>query len=129
MLEIENISTCNISVMPQGLAGSVRVRRVVKLQESAVSVVLPTPKQLRAVAEQCGLSLTDADVESFRGLMQGSIDAYNLVGAMPDELPPVKYPRTPGYRRLRRKIPATPGIANRPSRVPRAASSRARLSR
>jgi len=73
-------------------------RRIVKLQESAVSVVLPTPKQLRAVAEQCGLSLTDADVESFRGLMQGSVDAYNLVGAMPDEVPPVKYPRTPGYR-------------------------------
>jgi amidase len=71
---------------------------MVKLQESAVSVVLPTPKQLRAVAEQCGLSLTDADVESFRGLMQGSVDAYNLVGAMPDEVPPVKYPRTPGYR-------------------------------
>src|SRR5712691_3638554 len=67
-------------------------------KESAVSVVLPTPKQLRAVAEQCGLSLTDADVESFRGLMQGSVDAHNLVGAMPDEVPPVKYPRTPGYR-------------------------------
>src|SRR5712691_1785243 len=67
-------------------------------KESAVSVVLPTPKQLRAVAEQCGLSLTDADVESFRGLMQGSVDAYNLVGAMPDEVPIVKYPRTPGYR-------------------------------
>ena len=69
-----------------------------KLQESAVTVVLPTPAQLRSVAEQCGLSLTDDDVASFRGLMQGSIEAYNLVGAMPDELPEVKYPRTPGYR-------------------------------
>ena len=63
-----------------------------------MSVALPTPAQLRAVAAQCGLSLTEDDVTSFRGLMQGSIDAYNLVAAMPDEVPVVKYPRTPGYR-------------------------------
>ena len=63
-----------------------------------MTVVLPTPAQLRSVAEQCGLSLTDDDVASFRGLMQGSIEAYNVVAAMPDELPEVKYPRTPGTR-------------------------------
>jgi amidase len=63
-----------------------------------MAVVPPTPKQLLAVAEQCGLSLTDEDVGSFRRLMQGSIDAYNLVAAMPDEVPPVKYARIPGHR-------------------------------
>jgi amidase len=63
-----------------------------------VAVVLPTPDQLRAVAEYCGLALTEEDVTSFRGLMQGSVDAYNVVAAMPDEVPVVKYPRTPGYR-------------------------------
>jgi amidase len=63
-----------------------------------LTVSLPTPAQLRAVAEQCGLNLTDSDLASFRGLMQPSVDAYNLVASMPDELPPVKYPRTPGYR-------------------------------
>ena len=63
-----------------------------------MSVAFPTPTQLRAVAEQCGLSLTEEDVASFRGLMQGSIDAYNWSAAMPDEVPEVKYPRTPGYR-------------------------------
>ena len=63
-----------------------------------MTVALPTPDQLRAVADQCGLALTDEDVASFRGLMQGSVDAYNAVGAMADEVPIVKYPRTPGYR-------------------------------
>ena len=63
-----------------------------------MAVTLPTPNELRAVAAQCGLSLTDEDVSSFRGLMQGSIDAYNAVAGMPDEVPPVKYPRTPGYQ-------------------------------
>ncbi|MGB3867501.1 MAG: amidase [Xanthobacteraceae bacterium] len=62
-----------------------------------MSVSLPTPDQLRAVAAQCGLSLTSDDVVSFLGLMRGSIDAYNAVAAMPDELPVVTYPRTPGY--------------------------------
>jgi amidase len=63
-----------------------------------VSVALPTPDQLRAVAEHCGLALSDYDVASFRGLMQGSVDAYNVVANMPDEVPVVTYPRTPGYR-------------------------------
>ncbi len=63
-----------------------------------MTVTLPTPDQLRAIADQCGLSLTEEDVASFRGLMQGSIEAYNVVGNMPDEVPTVKYPRTPGYR-------------------------------
>jgi amidase len=63
-----------------------------------VAVALPTPDQLRVVAEQCGLALTDEDVTSFRGLMQGSVDAYNAVAAMPDEVPIVRYPRSPGYR-------------------------------
>ena len=62
------------------------------------AVSLPTPEQLLDVAEQCGLSLTDSDVTSFLGLMQGSVDAYNAVAAMPDEVPVVTYPRTPGYR-------------------------------
>jgi len=58
----------------------------------------PTHDQLRDIAEEMGLSLTDDDVKSFIGLMQPSIDGYNAVDAMPDHLPAVKYPRTPGYR-------------------------------
>ncbi len=58
----------------------------------------PTADQLREVAEEIGLSLSDDDVQSFLGLMAGSIDAYNIVDQMPDNLPQVRYPRTPGYR-------------------------------
>jgi amidase len=63
-----------------------------------MAVQLPSPEQMRDVARQCGLSLSDADAGSFRTLMAGSIAAYNLIDAMPDEVPPVRYPRTPGYR-------------------------------
>ena len=63
-----------------------------------MAVQLPTPDQLRAVADEMGLSLTGADVESFINLMRPSVAAYNVVDSMPDNLPIVKYPRTPGYR-------------------------------
>jgi amidase len=63
-----------------------------------MAVQVPTPEQLKEVAREMGLSLTDADVESFIGLMRPNVAAYNVVDAMPDNLPPVKYPRTPGYR-------------------------------
>jgi amidase len=53
---------------------------------------------LREVAKQCGLSLSDGDLNSFRSLMVGSIAAYNAIDALPDEIPEVKYPRTPGYQ-------------------------------
>ncbi|WP_281016331.1 MULTISPECIES: amidase [unclassified Minwuia] len=57
-----------------------------------------TPQQVRDAADEMGLSLTDADVESYIGLLQSNIDAYNVVDSLPDYLPEVKYPRTPGYR-------------------------------
>jgi amidase len=61
-----------------------------------MAVQLPTPEQVRAAANETGLSLTDADVHSYIGLMKSIVEAYNFVDAMPDCLPPVKYPRTPG---------------------------------
>ncbi len=70
-----------------------------------MTVTLPTPDELRDVADICGLALTDEDVASFRGLLQPTVDAYNIVGAMPDEVPVVKYPRTPGYRPLPEENP------------------------
>jgi amidase len=78
--------------------GAIHARIFFQVRRTPLSVALPTPTQLRAVAAQCGLSLTEEDIASFRGLMQGTIDSYNLVAALPDEVPAVRYPRTPGYR-------------------------------
>ncbi len=63
-----------------------------------MAVQVPTPNQLREVASELGLSLTEADVDSFIGLLRPNIAAYNVVDALPDNLPKVRYPRTPGYR-------------------------------
>jgi amidase len=58
----------------------------------------PSPEQWRSVAKQCGLSLSDADLNSFAGLLAGFVDAYQVVDDLPDEIPAVKYPRTPGTK-------------------------------
>jgi amidase len=65
------------------------------MKENSVSVPTLTAQQVREAAETIGLSLSEADVTSYVGLLQGFVDAYNLVDTMPDNLPPVKYPRAP----------------------------------
>ena len=55
-----------------------------------------TADQVLEAAGTVGLSLTEADVQSYLGLMKGFVDGYNAVDAMPDNLPSVMYPRTAG---------------------------------
>jgi amidase len=63
-----------------------------------VTVKRPTAEILRAVAEDLGMSVPDADIASYLAIMQANFAAYDVVAAMPDNLPMVKYPRTPGYK-------------------------------
>jgi amidase len=63
-----------------------------------MTIKAPTPEQLRSLAADLGMTLSDADVSSYLGLMQGNLAAYQLISDMPDHLPEVRYPRTPGYR-------------------------------
>jgi amidase len=70
-----------------------------------MAVSVPTPSQLREVASAVGLDLTDTDVASFIELMRPSVAAYNVVDAMPDNLPAVRYPRAPGYRPMGEENP------------------------
>src|SRR5215471_7946825 len=53
-----------------------------------------TPGQVAEAARQCGLSLSDADITSYIGLMKPYIEGYNLVHKLPDYVPEVKYPRS-----------------------------------
>jgi amidase len=63
-----------------------------------MGVTRPSLEQLRAVAEDLGMHMSEADLKSYDALMQGNYGAYDIIEAMPDYLPQVKYPRTPGYR-------------------------------
>jgi amidase len=70
------------------------------LQErmSYMTVQRPTHSQMKAIVEELGMHMSDARVQEFLDVMQGTLDAYDIVDALPDYLPPVLYPRTSGYR-------------------------------
>ena len=65
-----------------------------------MAVQVPTHEQLIEVADEIGLSFARNDADSFIDLLGPFIAAYNVVDAMPDNLPEVKYPRTPGRQPL-----------------------------
>ncbi|MGH7210411.1 MAG: amidase, partial [Acetobacteraceae bacterium] len=69
------------------------------------TIKLPTVAQLREVAEDLGLTMSDSELAIHRDCLTGSVAAYNLIDQMPDELPPVTYPRTPGRRPMAEENP------------------------
>jgi amidase len=54
--------------------------------------------QLGEVAAELGLSFSEADLAAHLEALRPSFEAYNILDRMPDELPPVAYPRRPGRR-------------------------------
>src|SRR5580698_959478 len=63
-----------------------------------MSVKRPTLEQMTDIVDSFGMNMTQERVAEFLSLMEGNFAAYDLVDQMPDEIPVVKYPRTPGYR-------------------------------
>jgi amidase len=63
-----------------------------------MAVKRPTLDQLQDVAKSLGIHLSEQQAQSYNELLQANFDAYDVVDALPDYLPVVSYPRTPGYR-------------------------------
>ena len=64
---------------------------------SYMTVQRPTLNQMKDVMTDLGMSMSDARVQEFIDVMQGTLDAYDVVDSLPDYLPPVLYPRTSGH--------------------------------
>jgi len=63
-----------------------------------MAVTIPTVGDLAQMADRLSLSVTTADLESFRGLMANSIASYARLDELIEPGIPVKYPRSPGFR-------------------------------
>ena len=70
------------------------------LQErmSYMTVQRPTQAQMKEIVAELGMHMSDARIQEFLDVMQGTLDAYDIVDSLPDYLPPVLYPRTSGHR-------------------------------
>ncbi len=59
----------------------------------------PTYEQLEDIADDLYMTMSGEEIEFFRGVIDGLIGgAYEIVEQMPDYIPEVKWPRTPGYK-------------------------------
>ena len=63
-----------------------------------MAVKRPTLAQLDEIALDFGIHLSESELTSYNTMLQSSFDAYDVIDALPDYVPRVTYPRTPGYR-------------------------------
>ena len=57
----------------------------------------PTPAQIGELAAQAGFSLGPADLDWYASMLREFLTSYQLLDALPDDLPRVTYARDPGY--------------------------------
>lgn len=64
----------------------------------ASTVKRPTLNQLKDIVESLHMHMADAEVGEYLDVLEGTFKAYDRIAQLPDYLPEVRYPRTPGYR-------------------------------
>ncbi|XP_035678084.1 amidase-like [Branchiostoma floridae] len=65
---------------------------------SAPAVRTPSVQQLSLTAAKLNLQLDEEELQQFRDVMKGTLESYQRVDQLVEPLPPVKWPRTPGWR-------------------------------
>ena len=65
----------------------------------------PTHQQLKKIVESLHMSMSDAEVAEYLEVVDGTLAAYDKLASMPDYLPQVRYPRTPGHRPMASENP------------------------
>ncbi len=58
----------------------------------------PTLEQMKAIVAKLHMSMSDHEVGEYLEVLEGTMQAYDRVAQLPDYLPEVRYPRTPGTR-------------------------------
>ena len=66
--------------------------------ETMSTVKRPTVAQLQDIVASLHMSMSEREVAEYRDVMEGTFQAYDRLTQLPDNLPPVRYPRTPGFK-------------------------------
>jgi amidase len=62
------------------------------------TVKRPTLDQLQEIVASLHMNMSAAEVSEYLEVLERTFASYDRVNQLPDYLPPVRYPRTPGYR-------------------------------
>ena len=79
-------------------AGSVASAPAASTGGSMSTVKRPTVEQLQEIVSSLHMSMSTREVAEYLDVMEGTFSAYDRLTQLPDNLPPVRYPRTPGRR-------------------------------
>lgn len=63
-----------------------------------MTIKAPTPEEIHEIARDLGLPLGPDEAASYAELVAPFVEGVSALDALPDGLPPVRYPRTPGAR-------------------------------
>jgi amidase len=66
--------------------------------DSMTMVKRPTLEQMKKIVASLHMSMSDHEIGEYLDVLEGTMHAYDRVDALPDYLPEVRYPRTPGTR-------------------------------
>jgi amidase len=58
----------------------------------------PTLDQMHDIVSSLHMSMSQGEVAEYLDVLENTFQAYDRINQLPDYLPPVRYPRTPGYR-------------------------------
>jgi amidase len=64
----------------------------------AMTVRRPTLEQMKTLIAGMHMTMSETEIQAYMTEMEGSMLAYDRIDSLPDFLPTVKYPRTPGAR-------------------------------
>jgi amidase len=64
----------------------------------AMALRPPSPQEIEEIARDFGLRLAPKEAETFRQFSAPFVTGLELLDGLPDEQPPLRYPRTPGER-------------------------------
>lgn len=64
---------------------------------TSMTIKRPTLAQMRSMADRFAMSLSDQDLMEYTEIIEPYMQAYDRLDAMPDNLPEVRYPRSPGH--------------------------------
>jgi amidase len=62
------------------------------------TVKRPTVEQLQEIVASLHMSMSNREVAEYLDVMEGTFKSYDRLTQLPDNLPPVRYPRTPGFK-------------------------------
>ena len=63
-----------------------------------MAIARPDAELIRRLGEDLFMDLNDTEADAFAALIENNLKIYEVLDHLPDDLAPVKYPRTPGSR-------------------------------